>query len=221
MTACGLAVGDDAAGIHADQPLGHLQEDVDDMLDPDDGDVAAAQFLDRLDEFARLRVGEAAADLVEQQHASVGGERPRQLEPLAVEQAQASRRAGWRRAACRKARSRRWPARRLRRGEGRRRCGGDEDILEHRHAAEGLRDLVGARRGRAGSARQPGCDVTSPPSKLTVPEFGGKAPASTLSSVVLPAPFGPTMPTASSARRRSRRRRAPQARRSACGCRRR
>ena len=39
--------------------------------------------------------------------------------------------------------------------------------------------------------------VTSAPWKATLPALGGKAPASTLSSVVLPAPFGPTMPTAS------------------------
>ena len=40
MTALRLAVGDDASGIHADQPLGDPQQDVDDVLDPDDRDAA-------------------------------------------------------------------------------------------------------------------------------------------------------------------------------------
>src|SRR5262245_13426961 len=40
--------------------------------------------------------------------------------------------------------------------------------------------------------------VTSAPSKRMLPAFGRSDPASTLSSVVLPAPFGPTIPTASS-----------------------
>ena len=43
------------------------------------------------------------------------------------------------------------------------------------------------------------------------------APASTSSSVVLPAPFGPTIPTALPARSRSRRRRGRRAGRTACG----
>src|ERR1700689_596280 len=39
--------------------------------------------------------------------------------------------------------------------------------------------------------------VTSAPRKCTEPDVGSCAPTSTPSSVVLPAPFGPTMPTAS------------------------
>src|SRR2546423_7792121 len=39
--------------------------------------------------------------------------------------------------------------------------------------------------------------VTSPPASSTRPAFGRSEPASTFSSVVLPAPFGPTMPMAS------------------------
>src|SRR5712691_9284114 len=42
--------------------------------------------------------------------------------------------------------------------------------------------------------------VTSAPRKCTAPAFGCRKPARTLSSVVLPAPLGPTMPTASSPR---------------------
>src|SRR5712691_6761602 len=42
--------------------------------------------------------------------------------------------------------------------------------------------------------------VTSAPRKCTAPAFGCRKPARTLSSVVFPAPLGPTMPTASSPR---------------------
>jgi hypothetical protein len=41
--------------------------------------------------------------------------------------------------------------------------------------------------------------VTSSPRSDTLPAFGRCAPASTSSSVVLPAPLGPTTPTASPA----------------------
>ena len=44
-----------------------------------------------------------------------------------------------------------------------------------------------------------GARVTSSPRKRTRPLVGACAPTSTLSNVVLPAPFGPTMPTASPA----------------------
>ena len=49
------------------------------------------------------------------------------------------------------------------------------------------------RRQRS-SGRRP---VMSCPSRRTVPADGETEPASTLSSVVFPAPFGPTTPTAS------------------------
>ncbi len=57
---------------------------------------AAVHLADRRDELVGLGIGQAGADLVEQQHHRAGRERPRQLEPLAVEQAEALGRAGWR-----------------------------------------------------------------------------------------------------------------------------
>src|ERR1700677_3827851 len=39
--------------------------------------------------------------------------------------------------------------------------------------------------------------VTSPPAKMMRPPLGGKTPAIMLNNVVLPAPFGPRMPTIS------------------------
>ena len=88
MTLSSRPVGDDASRVHADQPLGDLQQDVHDVLDPDDRDAAGFQFEDDVDQFARLGVGQSAADLVEQQHGGIGGERARELEPLAIEQAE-------------------------------------------------------------------------------------------------------------------------------------
>ncbi len=84
----GLAVGDDAAGVHADQAVDDLQKHMDDMLDPDDADAAALETLDGVNEFLRFGIGQPAADLVEQDHFGLGGQRPGELEPLSVEQAE-------------------------------------------------------------------------------------------------------------------------------------
>ena len=136
--------------------LGHLQQDVDDVLDPHDGDAAASQLEDRADQLLRLGVGQPAADLVEQQQRRLGRQRARKLEPLAVEQAE---RLG---AAVGDA----GHAAQLERRDGvliglvaaeiGAMRGGDEDVLERRHAAERLWNLVRAHepepaalRGRA------------------------------------------------------------------------
>ena len=39
-----LAVGDDLAEVHADEPLDDLDEHVDDVLDPDDREAGGAQL---------------------------------------------------------------------------------------------------------------------------------------------------------------------------------
>ena len=57
-----------------------------DVLDPDDRDAAAANIPDQIDQRHAFVLGQAAGDLVEEQHARLRGERARQLEPLAVEQ---------------------------------------------------------------------------------------------------------------------------------------
>ena len=116
------------------------------MLDPHDRDPARFQFQNDVDEFVGLGVGEAAADLVEQQHRGAGRERAGEFEPLAVDEAE---RLGA-------------PVGDPRHGGERKRvdrlligalplepaamggCG--EDILEHRHAAEGPRNLMRARK---------------------------------------------------------------------------
>ena len=50
-----------------------------------------AKLVHRLDQLLHLRLGQAACDLVQQQHAGPRGERPRELEPLALEQRQRAR----------------------------------------------------------------------------------------------------------------------------------
>ncbi len=54
ITASRRAVGDDPSGVHANQALGDPQQDVHDVLDPDDRDAVAFQFENHVDEFARL-----------------------------------------------------------------------------------------------------------------------------------------------------------------------
>ena len=63
---------------------------VDDVLDPDDARCPRARS-SRIVATSSLGlgVGQAAADLVEQQHRRVGGQRPGELEPLAVQQPEA------------------------------------------------------------------------------------------------------------------------------------
>jgi len=127
----------------ADEPLDHLDEYVDDVLDPDDCDPPVAERADRRHEARGLRVGQAGSDLVEQEHGRAGRDCARELEPLAVEQAEAFRRAirevehlaqldGFDRAVVGMAGALSTAT-----------CRADEDVLEDRHVPERLRDLVG------------------------------------------------------------------------------
>jgi hypothetical protein len=68
----GLALGEDLSGVHAHQAVDDLHQYVDDVLDPHDADAEGPQLLDGADKFGGLGVGEAAADLVEEQDARVG-----------------------------------------------------------------------------------------------------------------------------------------------------
>ena len=130
-----------------------LQQDVDDVLDPHDGDAAPSQLEDRADQFLRLGVGQPAADLVEQQQRRLGRQRARELQPLAVEQAERFGGpvgdAGH--------------AAQLERRDGAliglvaaeigAMRGGDEDVLERRHAAERLWNLVRAHQPEPAALR--------------------------------------------------------------------
>ena len=117
------------------------------MLDPQHGDATVPQAGDRDDQGFRFSVGQAAADLVEQEHRRLSGQRPRELQALALQQSQALRSPvrQWRQrgfvqdaqaqvislpAATAALRGRR-----------------DQDVLEDRHPGEWSRHLV-----RAGDA---------------------------------------------------------------------
>ena len=78
------------AAVQHHQPVDHGEQRMDDMLDPDDRDAGRADVLDQRDQRAAFVLGQAAGDLVEQQHARAGGERAGQLQPLAVEQREAA-----------------------------------------------------------------------------------------------------------------------------------
>ncbi len=102
---------------------------------------AAADVADQLDQRAAFVLGQPAGDLVEQQNARLGGERAGELQPLAVEQRQAP--AGRLALSRERAVAEHLDAARIdlalavAAAEG----AGDHQVLEHRHAAERLRNL--------------------------------------------------------------------------------
>ena len=123
------------------------------MLDPDDRDPASFQLQDDVNELVRLRVGQPAADFVQEQHGGVGRERAGKLQPLSIDETERLRapvgdrsHAGQRKRFDRRligALTLKPPAMR---GRG-------EDILEHRHAAEGPWNLVRTRQPPPASLR--------------------------------------------------------------------
>ena len=173
---------------------------MDDVLDPHDRDAAAPAppGSSRRARRPRRRSGRRRSRRGAARPGSVA-ERAGELEPLAVEQAEAlgaavgepgqaaqlerldaARVGGLGRAA-------RSPCAARRRRSRRRSC-------PRRAAAPGARG-----RSRGGSAAPTLARVTSSPRNATVPSDGRSAPERTFRSVVLPAPLGPTMPTASPA----------------------
>ena len=146
------ALADEAAAVEHEQSVDDRGERVHDVLDPDDGDAAAANIADQIDQRHAFVFGEAAGDLVEEQHARLRGECARELEPLAVEQRQ---RVGEPvRLGCEAALLEPFDAARIdvalaTAGAERRR---DHQILEHRHAAERLRNLKRAGNAHAAAA---------------------------------------------------------------------
>src|SRR5262249_8310193 len=84
------ALADQAAAVQDHQTVDDRDERVDDVLDPDDRDPAAANVPDQVDQRRAFVLSQAAGHLVEQKHARLRGERARQLEPLAVEEREAA-----------------------------------------------------------------------------------------------------------------------------------
>src|SRR5262249_58319523 len=84
------ALADEAAAVQNYQAIDECEERVNDVLDPDDRDAAAANVPDQVDQRLAFVLGQAAGHLVEQEHARLRSERARQLEPLAVEEREAA-----------------------------------------------------------------------------------------------------------------------------------
>ena len=150
------AVGDDAALVHADEPLDRLDEHVDDVLDPDDRDAAVVQRADRRDEALGLGVREAAR---RSRRGAAPSDRSRARAPARAacgRGGRATRRAGWPSASMPALLERLDAARRRRRrAHGgrpppRRRTRSRTPSSRRRAAAPGA-----LARSRAGSARRP------------------------------------------------------------------
>ena len=114
------------------------------MLDPDHRDALGVDAADDLDQLGDLGVGEAACHLVQQQQRGLGGQRPGQFQPLALQQAEPF--GGHVRLA-----GHAGPLQRLDRGrvagpppQPAALLGGDEQVLEHGHVPERPRHLVRA-----------------------------------------------------------------------------
>src|SRR5262249_24669255 len=84
------ALADEAATVQNHQAIDERDERVNDVLDPDDRDPAAANVPDQVDQRRAFVLGQSAGHLVKQEHARLRGERARQLEPLAVEEREAA-----------------------------------------------------------------------------------------------------------------------------------
>ena len=72
------------------QPIDQRGERVHHVLDPDDGDAATADRPDQLDQRLAFMLRQAAGHLVEKENARTGGESARELQPLAVKERQTS-----------------------------------------------------------------------------------------------------------------------------------
>ena len=111
--------------------------------------------LDRVDKRVALAFGQAAGDLVEEQHLRPGAERAGELQPLALEQRQlAGQRVRLRHEA---GPLQHLETERLGRGQrlARALSGGHERVLKDGHAAKGLRHLELAGDPRRGSGARP------------------------------------------------------------------
>ena len=172
-----------------------------DVLDPDDGG-AARHGCSRMVSTSAWHSPSVSRRRSRRAAAAAGRSRARAPAPAACARAaSASRRARWR-AASRPVCSRISPqqcvdvALALCRGHGRRRPADSRTRSDSRTAAGSGR----SGRCRRCSADAAACAVMSRPSRRIVPASGARPPAIRLNSVVLPAPFGPMMPSASPGR---------------------
>ena len=187
------------AKIQHDQPADDGKQRVNDMLDPHDGGAAGVDAADGADQFLAFAFGQSARNLVEQQQSRTGCERARHFETLALEQGQ---RAG----------ENIGPRQQMRAFEDLAAVIGnvalalataidraDQQIFEHRQILERLRDLIRAPDAGEAALDAARARVMSCHRARSCRRSGETPPAIRLNSEVLPAPLGPTMPSASPA----------------------
>ena len=141
----------------------------------------------------------AVGRLVEEQEVGIVDERLRELDALLHARSSRSRRCG---SAPRRGRRSRGPRARAasRRPPAARRAGRSRRRTRRRSCRECARRSRACSRGARGS-RAARC-ATSSPSTVIRPSVGFTKPSSALSIVLLPAPLGPSRPTAPRAKRR-------------------
>ena len=114
------------------------------MLDPHDGGAAGVNFANGLHQFTAFMLGQPAGDLVEQQKLRLDRQRPRQLQPLALQQGQRPRRyIGFVIKSGRPEHVAAAPVT-LALGRAPAEDGADQKVLEHAHVGERMRDLIRA-----------------------------------------------------------------------------
>ena len=124
-----------------------------------------------------LGLGQAAGDLVEQQHARAAWRAPARARAACARAGSASAPSAFARSSSRvrsSAAQLRVTARSPTRSASAERRA-DEHVLEHRQAAERARDLERPADARRGSARAPASRVTSRPSKTDAPAVSAEA----------------------------------------------
>ena len=195
-----IALGDLAAEAHRHDPAHHRDQGVDDVLDPHDRDAAVVQLADLVDQLARppprsgrRRSRRAAAPTAASPTPAptpvacgrAGRATPRSALALASMPVRSS------------ASTATSVASRL---ASREPYVDATSTFSNTVSPSNGRGIWAVRANPAWQRRCGGCRVTSTPSIRIRPASGVRSPAIRLSSVVLPAPLGPTMPTASPSR---------------------
>ena len=140
-----IALDQFAAGIDRHHPVDDAQQGVDDVFDPYDRYSAGAYLLDGLDQVEHLALGQTTGDLIEQQQGGLGGERPGELEALAIQQRQrAGEQVGLVEHAGLFESGHRGVLFRCRQPAAATERAADEHVLEHGQPFERARDLRGA-----------------------------------------------------------------------------
>src|SRR4029079_6251367 len=85
-----VAIGNQFAAVQDREPIDGGEQSVHEMSDPDDRTTARAHVLDEGNQRCACMLGEAAGDLIEQQHPWTRCERAGQFQTLSIEQGQSA-----------------------------------------------------------------------------------------------------------------------------------